>query len=549
METNKESQPRELKKIDKLALEHYREFIETKFLHIEDMEFISKNFLENLLRQIRSLRGDLPDNRIAEIIYGTSNGSEALAFAQIKSQKYTKPHSLIDENLLDNWFFNLNHKFQRNFFDFFNIINNYKLICAEKRVFDLVNKLNSYCSKVHSLGLNMETKKFDFIESVLKGTLIENMSFELSCGSSNHKKFVVAYKHLYRAICPLCSRIKKSISYQDFVREADLRNARFKFTESEFINRINEEFKKPRDKQQKVSEILFPFICNKHGKFNISMERIKDYGNWCAECYHDKSRLTVEQIIARGKKYNFNLETPLSYISKLKKPSREVFEWSCKYHPSFTFKSKPDDYSLDLKSCDICSGGKITNERIMRYLLSRLFGKNFGEKPTPLNKILPFDKVAWLLPSDYSTLSSYRLMHFDAFCYVDKKIDEKVFTLSVAGEYWDREHSSLEQYVDRFRHKPPRNGNLSNDYRHLKSSDSFKQNLNDNRLIDIYIVVDNTLRRDDFLGSIISQFEQQIRKLFKLKNYRLTNIPRCNWRDLKQIDKLRQTFGDIVRFI
>ncbi|TFG23427.1 MAG: hypothetical protein EU529_07370 [Promethearchaeota archaeon] len=278
------------------------------------------------------------------------------------------------------------------------------------------------------------------------------------------------------------------------------------------------------------------------------MERIKS-GIWCAECYHDRSRLTVKQIIERGKKYNFNLETPLSIVSKLKQPSREVLEWSCIYHPSFRFKSNPDDYSLDLKSCDICSGGRITRERIMRYLLSRLFGKNFGEKPTPLHTILPFDDVAHLLPSDYSTLKSYRLMHFDAFCYIDKIIDNNYVTLSIAGGYWDREHSSLEQYIDRFRHTSPRNGSHRNDYLHLKSSDRFKQVLKDYRLIDIYIIVDHTLQRDDFLGSIISQFEQQIRKLFKLKNYHLTNIPRCNWRDLKQIDKLRQTFGDIVRFI
>ncbi|MFX1260331.1 MAG: hypothetical protein ACFFAN_20975 [Promethearchaeota archaeon] len=69
--------------------------------------------------------------------------------------------------------------------------------------------------------------------------------------------------------------------------------------------------------------------------------------------------------------------------------SREILEWSCKFHPSFKFKSKPDDYSLDLKSCEICSGGPITNERIMRYLLSRLFNKNFGEKPISLYDELP----------------------------------------------------------------------------------------------------------------------------------------------------------------
>ena len=77
----------------------------------------------------------------------------------------------------------------------------------------------------------------------------------------------------------------------------------------------------------------------------------------------------------------------------------------------------------------------------------------------------------------------------------------------------------------------------------------FLQNLKDNGLIDIYIVVEYPIQRDDFLDFIISEFEQQIRKLFKINNYRLRNIPNCNWRDLKQIDKLRQTFGDIIRFI
>jgi len=545
----REGQPREIKKIDMLALEHYKEFIEIHFSNAKNTKFISKGFLENIVKQIKSCQGVLPDNRIAEMLYGTSNGSEVLAFATLKSNKYKRPNSLIDENILDNWFFNLKQEFSSNYIVFFNLILDYKLICAEKRVFSLVEKWNSYCSKINSLGLNMETKVFDYLESVLTGTLIENLLFELSCKCSNHEKFSVAYKHLYRAVCPLCSRIEKSHSYQDFVREAELRNARFKFTETEFITRINQEFKKPHDKQQKVSEILFPFICNEHGEFNISMERIKDYDNWCAECYHDSHRLTSEQIINRGNKYNFNLETPLSYIEKLKQPSRKIYLWSCKYHPSFKFKSKPDEYSLDLKYCDICSGGKITNERIMRYFLSRLFHKNFGEKPTSLYEVLPFDRVACILPSDYNTLQSYRHMHFDAFSYVNINIGKNRFTLSVAGEYWDREHSSLEEYVDRFMHRTPRNGSHVNDYRHLKSSDKFKQNLKNNGLIDIYIIVDHKLRRDNYLEFIISEFEQQVRKLFKVNNYHLRKLPKCNWRDLKQIDKLRQTFGDIIRFI
>ncbi len=418
---------------------------------------------------------------------------------------------------------------------------------GEKRVFDLVNKWNSYCRKVESLGLNMETQKSEFIESVLKGTLIENISFELSCRSF-HKKFVVAYKHLYRAVCPLCSRINRSYSYQDFVKEAELRNARFKFTKSEFKVRINKEFEKPRGCQQKISEILFPFICNKHGEFYISMERIKEYKNWCADCYHESTRLKSGEIEARGSKYNFNLETPLDYINSLKEPSREVLKWSCKFHPSFIFSSNSDDYSLDLRSCDICSGGKITKERIMRYLLSRLFNINFGEKPTLLYKILPFKEVFDILPSDYNSIKSYKHMHFDAFSYININIEGEIHTLSVAVEYWDREHSSSEEYAHRFRRYPPRRTSHLDDYLHLKSSDDFKQSLKENMFIHIYIVIDHTVRLDDYIDFIVFEFEKQINELFKINDYSLTNIPRCNWRDLKQIEKLRQTFGDIMRF-
>jgi hypothetical protein len=185
----------------------------------------------------------------------------------------------------------------------------------------------------------------------------------------------------------------------------------------------------------------------------------------------------------------------------------------------------------------------------MRYFLSRLFHNNFGEKPTSLYEILPLDKVVNLLPNDYNTLKSYKQMHFDAFANINIKIGEKTFTLSVAGEYWDREHSSLREYADSFKHRPPRNGSFANDYQHLKSSDYFKQNLKNNRLIDIYIIVDHTLGRDNYLKFIISEFEQQVRKLFKVNNFHLRNIPHCNWRDLKKIDKLRKTFGDILRFL
>lgn len=412
----------------------------------------------------------------------------------------------------------------------------------------LVKKWNSYCSKVERLGLNMETTKSEFIDSVLRGTLIENTSFKLSCDNVGHNKFFVSYKYLYRAVCPLCSRINRSTPYQDFVKEAEKKNATFKFTEEEFNDRIIREFTKPRNEQQKITEILFPFICRKHGEFNISMERIKDYNNWCVDCYHESTRLKYEEIKRRGKKYNFKLETPLDYVNNLASPSREVLKWSCMSHPTFKFKSKPDEYSLDLKSCGICSGGQITKERIMRYLLSRLFSKNFGESPTSLNKILDFKDVFDILPSDYNSINSYSHMHFDAFSYIRINIDREIYTLSVAGEYWDREHSSPEEYADRFGEFRPRGANHFEDYLHLKSSDKFKQKLKAHRFIDIYIVVDHTIGRDGFLDFIVFEFEEQIKKLFNI-NFSLTNIPRCNWRDLKQIDELRRAFGDIIRFI
>lgn len=538
----------ELKDIELLALENYKNYIKNKFPNVGNMKFISKRFLEELVNEIIEIQGELPDNKIAEILYGKNNGSEASSFATLKSNKNSTPFSILDEKLLKTWFLNIKDMFPTKILTFFNMFNKYELNIAEKRVFDLVNKWNSYCIKVNNLGLNMETRLFEFLETVLKGTLIENLSFDLSCNCSSHNLFSVAYKHLYRAVCPLCSRIEKSCSYQDFVKEAKLRDAKFKLTEFDFYARINQEFKKPRNEQQKVSEILFPFICNKHGEFNISMERIKDYENWCAECYHDSNRLTSEQIIARGDKYNFNLETPLSYIEKLKQPTRKYFLWSCKYHPSFKFRCKSDEYSLDQISCDLCSGGKITNERIMRYILSRLFHKDFGEKPTSLHKILSFNRVAHILPSDYNE-RAYRYMHFDAFAFIELNIGNQRHSLSVAGEYWDREHSSLEEYIDRFKHRTPRNGSFTNDYQHLKSSDYFKQELKNTRLIDIYIIVNHTIQRDGYLEFIISEFEQQVRKLFNKSNYRLRNIPNCNWRDLKQINKLRKTFGDIRRFI
>jgi len=534
-----------LKTVRNIALELYREFIDNCF---QDMRFMSKNFLEDLLNQIRSLRGDLTDSRIAAILYDTYDGSETTKFAVLKATKFKNANSVIDEALLDNWFFNLKHEYPTKIFNFLNIINKYKKKCAKKHVFNLVKKWDSYCSKVEGLGLNMETTNFEFIESVLKGNLIENMSFELSCEDVFHEKFVVSYKKLYRAVCPLCSRIRRSYSYQDFVLVAELKNATFGLSESEFNQRIIEEFNKPRNEQLKISEILFLFICRRHGEFYISMERIKDYNNWCADCYHESTRLTGEEIKVRGNKYNFNLEKPLDYINSLSSPSREAFKWSCMLHPTFSFTSKCDEYSLDLKSCDICSGGKITNERIVRYLLSRLFKTNFGEKQTLLYTILPFNDVFNLLPNDYNSIRSYNHMHFDAFSYININIEGEIRNLSVAVEYWDREHSSPEEHADRFKRHPPRRASHLEDYLHLKSSDDFKQSLKDNMFIHIYIVIDHTIGRDNFLHFIVSEFEAQIRELFNI-DFSFTSVPNCNWRDLKQVDELRRTFGDIIRFL
>ena len=223
-----------LKNISILALEHYKQFID---IGLQDMKFMSKNFLEDLLKQIRSLREDLTDSRIAEILYGSYDGSEATNFAGLKATKFKNANSLIDEELLDNWFFNLKCEYPEDYLSFLNIISNYKKKCAKKRVFDLVKKWDSYCSKVEGLGLRMETTKSEFIELVLRGTLIENASFKIFCENVSHvgfvAKFLVVYKYLNRAVCPICSRINRSTPYQDFVKAAEKKNGKFKFTEKE----------------------------------------------------------------------------------------------------------------------------------------------------------------------------------------------------------------------------------------------------------------------------------------------------------------------------
>jgi hypothetical protein len=149
----------------------------------------------------------------------------------------------------------------------------------------VVKKWNTYRDIVKNLGLNMEIPLSTFIESALNGKTIENMSFELSCKDPDHKKFNVPYRKLYRAICPSCSRISRSINYQDYVKEADKRGARFKFSEAEFTKKINEELNKPRKEQIIFSRILFPFLCNNHGEFFINMDRINE-NHWCPDCYY-----------------------------------------------------------------------------------------------------------------------------------------------------------------------------------------------------------------------------------------------------------------------
>jgi hypothetical protein len=110
-----------MEKIDYLALKYYREFIKNQILNLDQINFISKDFLEKLAKLIKKYLGDLPDNRIAEILYGTSNGSEALAFATLKNNKNKKPNSLIDEKIIDHWFSNLKLEFSNNFNAFFNV--------------------------------------------------------------------------------------------------------------------------------------------------------------------------------------------------------------------------------------------------------------------------------------------------------------------------------------------------------------------------------------------------------------------------------------------
>jgi hypothetical protein len=185
----------------------------------------------------------------------------------------------------------------------------------------------------------------------------------------------------------------------------------------------------------------------------------------------------------------------------------------------------------------------------LRYLFSRIFNKDYCEKPTLLINILDFDKVKHLLPKDYNSLKSYSHMHFDAHIYLNFIFNGKSYSLSVAGEYWDREHTSPEEYVDRFKNRTPRLGNLFEDYLHLKSSDNFKKELKNRKITDILIIIDHSLNRDDFQDFIIEEFESQFKEIFNEPNFNLRNFPRYDWRDLKSINRNRQIFGDIKRFI
>ncbi len=388
-------------------------------------------------------------------------------------------------------------------------------------------KYNHYRNIIVRSGWLLETTFDEFLSEVLDNDIRPNY-YDLKISKGHEVKTGLAFIKLS----------SQSTKYATIISVADeLRlDVETPSSEEEWIDMIFTSDKPP-------SFIPIKVKCRVgHDSFPTNSNNLQQK-HGCIGCFYESLKLSISEIKSRGLQFGFELVTPPNQALERIKLCKSL-QWQCIKHKE-EITCSPYFSKLSKAYCRKCSKGKITDERIIRYILNSMFRNHqFGEEVKYLQeigdlmykKIINNKRIRDYLTKNSISYDNYKRSSIDCFGIV--KIKGKEFKISV--EVWGPHHKSLRLHSKLYPRK------TSADYKRLKVYDNLKKLLWEEGFLDIHIVISlDDLKKYERQAFIIKELKRQL-----LKGHGIdlkTNFPLYTWnkllKDVKQAEDYQSLDG------
>lgn len=166
-------------------------------------------------------------------------------------------------------------------------------------------------------------------------------------------------------------------------------------------------------------ESKIDFICPKHGVVQAQLRNLlKKRSFGCPKCYHDSTRLTMEEFLERAKEMHgddFDY-SEVEYVN-----ATTEITLTCKKN-GHRFKTRPDDFLYRNQGCPVCHREKKSKgERELRWMLVQ-YGVEFEEQKTfpgcKYKQALQFD---FYIPSENTCIEYQGPQHYSPINEADEE--------------------------------------------------------------------------------------------------------------------------------
>ena len=389
--------------------------------------------------------------------------------------------------------------------DFMKIYNKLKFRALRLGITELYQQFSVYKQTIQNKGFKLYTTFSEFLNDVLKNKIEPNkINFRAWCQESHHPMVSSQFTRSSRTVCKFCNQYT---SYYDlkFIVEANGYTLKNPGSPKQWIDMILKSKARP-------SNIKITAVCSEHGEFD-STPSYQQRDIICKKCANEAKSLSLNEIKRRGEFFGLTLSRKMTLsIIRERLAKKQPLEWHCEI--GHHVEALPFPSTLKGAYCEICAGGKITDERKVRYLLNRMFYTyRTGIKPVNYYNI---DRLIWENINKNKKVSSYaNSHHITSVTYPSSHIDYFIENFKIKGKYqngktfdedilfgveiWESHHKKDSKlYVPR-----------------VAEYDGLKQILYEEGFIDILIVVKTyELNGREYRDFIISELERQLKEKF-----------------------------------
>lgn len=392
--------------------------------------------------------------------------------------------------------------------DFMNIYDKLKSRVLRWGITELYQQFSVYKHTIESKGFKLYTTFSKFLIDILKNKVEPSkVNFQAWCQIEHHPSVSSRLTRASRLVCKFCNQYT---SYFDlkFTVESNGYTLKEPHSMKQWIDMILKRRTSPHS-------IKIVAICPEHGEFDTTY----GYQNreiMCKKCATEARSLSLNEIKKRGEFYGLTLSRSMTIeLIRERLANKQPLEWLCEL--GHRVEVLPFPANLKTAYCDTCAGGKITDERKVRYMLNRMFHTyESGKKPVNYynierlkwENIIKNKKVSTYVRDHRITKTTYTYSHMDYlienFEVKGKYQNGKTFNKKVLFgiEVWENHHEKDSIFY------APR----------VSEYDGLKQILYEEGFIDLLVVVKTyKLKGREYRDFIIKELKRQLMEKFGLE--------------------------------